>query len=431
MVRAGSGVALALCCLMSVGAHYGKHALSALGPELMSELRLNKRQFGLIFSAQELPGVVLPLYAGVIVGVLQPHVAAVVLTSAVFIGQLLVTFAVRIQSYTVLLLGRIVFGLGDGALVVLQGFIIGKWFAAREPEDVELVEHRGKLGLSTAYGIMLLCSRLSSFSALGSPAMISSTCTGGLTCALQFALVVCGVSLVAGLAFWWFFGHYYGSDWSGGRSVGGFFRIYNLEYVLLISIWMLVSAAFFSFVHFAPALFSQRYLFSAVDAGFISSMCLGLAALVSPFLGSLLDRVGHRPDVLIAGSLLMSAAMFRLLLPSGQTEVFIAVALLGSGFALAPVTLLSSVALVTDESNLAPALGVFKSCENLSMALAHYVAGLLVDVSGGYTWTLIFLKVLCLWAIACAYVLRRYDKTEGGKLMFGKATKKTGPESRT
>mmetsp|Transcript_710 Transcript_710/g.1071 ORF Transcript_710/g.1071 Transcript_710/m.1071 type:complete len:432 (-) Transcript_710:4-1299(-) len=431
MVRAGSGMALALCCLISVGAHYGKHSLSALGPELMSELGLNKRQFGLIFSAQELPGIVLPLYAGVIVGALQPHVAAVVLTSAVFVGQLLVTFAVQMQNYNMLLLGRIFFGLVDGALVVLQGFIIGKWFAAREPETVELFADRGKLGLSTAYGIMLLCSRLSSFIALGSPAMISSTCAGGLACALQFALVVCGVSLAAGLAIWWFFDGHTGSDWSGGGSIGSFFRIYNVEYVLLVSIWMLVSAAFFSFIHFAPTLFSQRYLFSAVDAGFISSLCLGLAALVSPFLGYLLDRVGHRPDVLIAGSLLMSVGMFRLLLPSGQTEIFIAVALLGSGFALAPVPLLSSVALVTNESNLAAALGIFKSCENLSMALAHYLAGLLVDVSGGYTWTLIFLKVLCLWAIACAYILRRYDRRLGGRLMVGKATTKTGPESCT
>mmetsp|Transcript_13875 Transcript_13875/g.55930 ORF Transcript_13875/g.55930 Transcript_13875/m.55930 type:complete len:195 (-) Transcript_13875:328-912(-) len=194
---------------------------------------------------------------------------------------------------------------------------------------------------------------------------------------------------------------------------------------------MLVSAAFFSFIHFAPALFFERYRFSAVDSGFISSLCLGLAALVSPFLGCLLDRVGRRPDALISGSLLMSGAMFMLLLPSAEMEVFIAVALLGSGFALAPVTLLSSVALVTDEANLAPALGVFKSCENLSMALAHYVAGLLVDVSGGYSWTLMFLKVLCLWAVACAFILRRYDRKEGGKLMIVKATAKTGPESQT
>mmetsp|Transcript_13871 Transcript_13871/g.55918 ORF Transcript_13871/g.55918 Transcript_13871/m.55918 type:complete len:432 (-) Transcript_13871:328-1623(-) len=431
MVRAGSGTALALSCLISVGAHYGKHALSALGPELMSELQLNKRQFGLIFSAQELPGIILPLYAGIVVGTLQPHVAAVVLTSAVFVGQALVNFSVRIQSYYTLLLGRVVFGLGDGSLVVLQGFIIGKWFAARDPEDVELLEPRRKLGLSTAYGIMLLSSRLSSFTALASPAMISSTCDGGLMCALQFALIVCGISLVAGLAFWWFFGDYYGSDWSGARSLRGFFRIYNFEYVLLVSIWMLVSAAFFSFIHFAPALFFERYRFSAVDSGFISSLCLGLAALVSPFLGCLLDRVGRRPDALISGSLLMSGAMFMLLLPSAEMEVFIAVALLGSGFALAPVTLLSSVALVTDEANLAPALGVFKSCENLSMALAHYVAGLLVDVSGGYSWTLMFLKVLCLWAVACAFILRRYDRKEGGKLMIVKATAKTGPESQT
>lgn len=76
-------VALALSCLMALGAHYGKHSLSALAPEMLSKMDLDRSQFGLMFSFQELPGIIFPLCAGALVSLISLPTAALLLTTLV------------------------------------------------------------------------------------------------------------------------------------------------------------------------------------------------------------------------------------------------------------------------------------------------------------------------------------------------------------
>eukprot|EP00190_Bangiopsis_sp_CCMP1999_P007038 CAMPEP_0198722998 /NCGR_PEP_ID=MMETSP1475-20131203/570_1 /TAXON_ID= ORGANISM="Unidentified sp., Strain CCMP1999" /NCGR_SAMPLE_ID=MMETSP1475 /ASSEMBLY_ACC=CAM_ASM_001111 /LENGTH=422 /DNA_ID=CAMNT_0044483971 /DNA_START=271 /DNA_END=1539 /DNA_ORIENTATION=+ len=404
---------------MAVGAHYGKHSLSAMGPDLLEVIGLNRKQFGLIFSFQELPGIVLPLYAGVLVSLVSYHSAALLLTSLVLLGQTIVTVAAFSGSFGAILVGRLVFGLGDGALVVLQGSIIGNWFAeVDESKSLLSRASRRRIGLSTAFGVQLLASRVSSFSALGTPALIAANCPGGVLCSLVFACGVCAASFAAGCLFFAIFKDTKHACVAPHRlsNLPGTLRRLPTSYWLLTTVWIFTSSAFFSFLHFAPDIFSKRYFFSHVSAGVMSACTLAFAAVVSPMLGAGLDKFGHRPDVLIIASMFMCLSMLRMCMPATLLAVNVSVALLGIGFALSPVTLLSSVALITEGETLAMSLALFKCAENFGMAITHFTAGWIADATGHYTWTLVFFLALCVSALLSSIVVRNVDVHSGAKL---------------
>jgi hypothetical protein len=94
-------------CLLTVGNHFGRHFISSLGPLVMRRLRISRSQYGLIFSVQELPSVVLPLASGFFISALrlQYGPVAVLLTSVLCLGQLITAVAVQAASYRAVVFG--------------------------------------------------------------------------------------------------------------------------------------------------------------------------------------------------------------------------------------------------------------------------------------------------------------------------------------
>ncbi|GAB0498356.1 hypothetical protein MMPV_009699 [Pyropia vietnamensis] len=213
-------------------------------------------------------------------------------------------------------------------------------------------------------------------------------------------------------------------------------RALPLAFWHLAVIWALLASALFPLLHAAGAIFASSFPaawpagLSPAAASAVPSVVVGAAAAASPLVGATVGRrggAGARPRGGVpchGGGLAVLSVLATLPAPAVQGDGVADVAGLFSwrgvpaakvaavagllaivtAFGAAPVTLLSSVAVAVPPHTAGAALGIYKSVENVALALVHVIAGGLKDWSGSYAPPLAFWAAL---AAAGALVAHR------------------------
>ena len=110
--------------------------------------KLTATQFNGLYSAYSFPNTVLPFFGGVLVDKLGCRKMILIFTTFLIAGQAIFAFATTINSYTVMLVGRAVYGFGGESLCVAAQTMLADWFMGQE--------------MAMAMGINLSVSRLGS-----------------------------------------------------------------------------------------------------------------------------------------------------------------------------------------------------------------------------------------------------------------------------
>lgn len=76
------------------------------------------------------PNVIVPLLGGMLIDSKGPRIALVLTASLCVLGQTIFSFGGLKNIWGVMLLGRVVFGLGGEVLHAAQNTIISRWFKA-------------------------------------------------------------------------------------------------------------------------------------------------------------------------------------------------------------------------------------------------------------------------------------------------------------
>lgn len=390
---------------INIGSHYNQHCLSSLSTQLMETLHVNRTEYGLLFSSEEIPGIILALVSGVIL-VYVPHApAAVLLGVAITASSAFSAFAVVYNSYKLLLVGRFMFGLTQGALTTVQGAIIARRFSAH---------------VGTGFGMMILSSRLSSFAGLTLPAFFSARF--GLVGSMWISTLFTLPSLISIVA-------YAIISQQLDRNVRQVPPMMPHRVVASLSssfwiicyIWCVVSGAVYTFLHFAPDAVSTRLGMSPTISSVISSSLMTVAAVASPALGVIQDRLHHRATViasccalLFVGTLFfmtsLHLAVNSTVTPAVAASAIGGLSMFAIGFSGAPVTLLACIALTVDSASIPAALGIYKASETAALAVLHGTIGALRDVTGDYFAPLSILAILALSGLFCAIELSKHMK---------------------
>ena len=107
-------------------------------------------------------------------------------------------------------------------------------------------------------------------------------------------------------------------------------------------------AAVFPFRRFANIIFVDAHGASPEQAAFLNSVIPLTAMFATPLFGLLVDKIGRRALLLMAGSFLLFPAF--LLMTSPRVPLGFSVALLGVAFSLVPAILWPAVTYLVDES---------------------------------------------------------------------------------
>lgn len=175
------------------------------------------------------------------------------------------------------------------------------------------------------------------------------------------------------------------------------FKVSDLKYIFTSKVFWIVSmlcvmyySAIFPFQNYANGLLQSTLNLTEEQASNIFFIFPIGAAIITPFLGRYLDKVGKGATMLIYGSVLMIVChgLLALVLPATHSKAvaYIAIVILGVSFSLVPASLWPSVPKIVDKKVIGSAYAVIFWIQNIGLYGFRKGIGALLDaVNPGIT----------------------------------------------
>lgn len=333
-----------------------------------AELDLTSFQYESFYASYAWTNAAMVIIAGIIVDRLGNHLALALFSFNCLLGSSLFAAGASLNKYELMLVGRIIFGLGNGSLTIVQNKITATWFEGKE--------------LAMAFGFTMSMSRAGSVLNFNTSPVICDKI--GLTSTLWFGVGLTGIGLVSAIIVSWL-------DKTGSKILAknaGLVetpRKFKMSDVLNYpkAFWALTAAlcffynGIFPFMAEAPDFIRMKYDKSPSTAGVIAGICYDMSMILSPFMGGIIDKVGKRGKLtLLCG--VGSIPVFALL---GFTTVtpLVPIIFLGFFYSLAASALWPSVPLLVPASSVGFAYGVITSLQMISIGICNILIAKLRD----------------------------------------------------
>jgi MFS family permease len=412
-------VALGLACMTMVGSYFCYDNPSALQSAMTSEFGLTTNQANFevnwYYSIYSIPNMILPFFGGLLIDKIGVRVGVFCFSTILIFGQALFTYGGYQQSFTIMLLGRLVFGFGGESLSVAQSTITAQWFQDKER--------------AFAMGFNIAVARLGSgLNAALSPTIASAT--GHIWPAQLLGLGLTVVSVCTGLGLCYMDKI---SDIREGKAEGAKvgdkmswedLKSFTSLYWLLVVDCLLIYAAYFAFTNNANNILNLRFGFDTTDAGYILLILYVIAAIVTPIFGRVVDKIGKRAYLMqISISLLMLGHAMVAFFPDSTTPTYIVILPLlcfGVFYATYAAVIWPCYPLVVEERTLGTAFGIVTAFQNAFLFLAPLLVGVINNATPnddfGYFWTEIFLFGMGALGFCCNIMVNIVDKQTGSAL---------------
>ncbi len=388
---------LLMVSLVMFGSYYVYDSLSPINDYIQKDMGLDNSKFGLLFSWYALPNIFfLLVVAGFLLDKIGVRKAGALYAFLILLGTLTTSFWAG-KSFTMMLVGRMIFGFGSEATLLVTNKVIARWFKGRE--------------LGFAFGLNITVMRLGTILAFNSSAQIAEM-TG------SWRYSVWASSIVMLFAFMLFLFYLMKdkrlSEVSGGGSEEKivFSDIFKLgpAFWAVSLLCLTFYSAVFPFTNHAPRFLQMKWGLSAAKGSQYTSYIMTASMIFTPLLGLFVDKLGHRGKIMVVGSLLIVPAHLLL----GLTHIHPAVSfvLLGIAFSLVPAALWPAVPILVREKFLGTAYGLIGWIQNMGLFAFPWLAGKIVDASGGNDYTNMEWMFACLGllGLASAAMLMIFDR---------------------
>lgn len=359
---------LLMVSLVMFGSYYIYDSLSPINDYIQKDMGLDNARFGLLFSFYALPNLLfLLVIAGFLLDRLGIRKAGTFYVFLILLGSLITSLGAG-KSFIIMLIGRIVFGFGSEATLLVTNKVIARWFKGKE--------------LGFAYGLNITVMRLGTILALNTAAQVANA-TGTWRWSVWVGTIVMFISFI-------FFLVYLVMD----KDVDKMIEAGTEEKIAVGDIWKLSPAfwfisllcvtfysAIFPFTNHAPRFLQMKFGITAAKGGLYTSYVMMASMIFTPLLGLLVDKLGHRGKIMIFGSLLLVPA--HLLLGLTYLHPAVSFIILGASFSLVPAALWPAVPILVKEKFLGTAFGIIAWIQMFGLFLFPWLAGKVVDASGG------------------------------------------------
>lgn len=307
-----------------------------------------------------------------------------------------------------MLLGRFFFGLGAETSIVVVSKILVKWFKGKD--------------LALAFGLKVGFGRLGTFAALQISPVVAQD-GQQLTTAIWLAAILVFTGLLAFIVYMLFDAKLDKQVVVKEKTIkDDKFRFSDLvgilgnrAYLYIALLCLAFYSAVFPFLAYAPDFFADKFGFSDVQSGRITSL-LPLGTLVfTPIFGFLIDRKGKSATAMIFGSICL--LIVHLLFVTTNIMPYVPMILLGIAFSLVPAAMWPTMVKLVPEKQIGTAYGLMYSIQNLGLWGFPLLAGIILDKTNpgnpeiaDYTYTIIMFALLGFIGLVFAVLLKRVDK---------------------
>lgn len=392
---------LVFVSLMLVGNYFAYDSIGALAPLLIKELGIDREQIGMLYSFYSWPNLLMLPIAGFLIDRFGTRKTSLVFSGLIVSGATLVAAA---PMFSLMVVGRGIFGVGAESLIVCQSAILAKWFKGKE--------------LALAFGLSLTFMRLGTLFSFNTEAWIAEN-FGGWQVALWAAALLCVLSLLCNATYVFLERRARGrvrlsEAPAGDKIVLSDVKKFGPSLWFITLLCVTFYSAIFPFTAFSTDLFVDKWSYSVVTAGRITSIVIFASMILSPILGRVVDKVGRRGTMMIYGTLLLIPCH----LSMGLTEInpVAPMMFLGFAFSLVPAALWPAVPLIVEEKTVGTAFGLITWVQNLGLAAFPWLIGALRDATQTYTAGMVVFASLGLFGFIFGILLKRADGRAGGGL---------------
>ncbi len=399
---------LALAAIAVSSSYYESDVIGSVADLLERQRGFSQSQIGMLNGIISIPNVALALINGVLIDRFGP--ARVALWAAA-IGVLGAALTAVGSPYELMVAGRFIFGVSEGAIFIALVAGLAQWFS------------RGGIALATS--LYLSLARVGSYGENTSPAWAHSLFERGWQAPLWLGTGITVVGLIAALTFYWVDRHHRpGMRAAGGgapeRIVRRDLLKFDRSYWYILGVHVLYAAVFFPFWQtYAVEYFQHAKGLTLQQAGIANSWVFFAAIFATPVFGLLADRLGHRALMLVLGTLLLP--MTFVVLGLTNLSLWVTTVMMGVSWSLVPAVIWPATTLIVEPRRLGTALGLITLIQALGMSASNIAAGWLADKAGagaqnpgGYSVMLWFFFLLSLVALSSAVLLWRRETGPNG-----------------
>lgn len=397
---------LAFSSLTLFGGYYLYDSLGLVADLVKDAYRISDAQYGFLSGVYSLAAVLVLLVGGALIDRIGPKRALLLFGVITAVAGVVSAVA---PSYSVMLSGRFLLGLGCEPLCVAVSTALARWFKGRE--------------LSFAFGLNLTVARLGSVAADRSPQWASSAYAGGGFARPMWLAAVIGLTCIIGGLVYYAIEHraerrHNGLGPSGATDklalsdlVAGF----GARYWYVVGLCVTFYAAIFPFQSFATKFFIEAHQTSRDEAGVLLSYLPATAMIATPVFGLLVDRIGRRALIMMVGSLLIAPVY--LMMAARGLSLYLPVSLMGVAFSLIPAVMWPAVAYLVEEKRLGTAYALMTLLQQVGVFAVSSLLGHVNDAAhagpqnpGGYALGMLLLTALSVLGLGFSLLLYRAEK---------------------
>jgi MFS family permease len=353
--------------MVMFGAYYAYDTLSPINDYIQKDMGINNARFGLLFSLYALPNILfLLVVAGFLLDRLGIRKAGIFYTFIILLGSVITSLGAG-NSFIIMLIGRMIFGIGTEATLLVTYKVIARWFKGKE--------------FGFAYGLKVSIIRLGSILALNSSAQVANL-TGSWRWSIWIGTIVMFISCILFLLYLTIDKDVDKSIEAGKEEKIVFQEVWKLKpaFWFICLLCMTSYGAILPFGNHSPRFLQKKFGFSMALGGQYTSYITVAAMIFTPLFGFIVDKLGYRGKLLFIGALFLVPA--HLILGLTHINPGLSFIILGVSYSMVPPALWSTIPFIIKERFLGTAVSIISWTQMIGLFIFPWLAGEVVDLSG-------------------------------------------------
>jgi len=397
-------LALAVAALAIMATYYETDVIGEIADLLIRQRGFAQSQIGSLNAAIYWPSVVLALIGGVLIDRYGAARMALWTAAIGLVGACLTALG---TPYWVMWLGRLIFGVAEGAIFMALIAGLALWFPRR--------------GVALATALWLSMARVGSALCNSSSTWARPLYDTGWQAPLWLGAGITALGLVAAAVFWMLDSRRpqgpAARDRAGPhRAPHGWGRLrFDAAYWYILALHVLYASVFFPFRQTYAVEYLQHAKHMTLQAASLSNSGVFMAAIfATPVFGVIADQFGHRALMLVFGTVLLPVTLAMLGLT--HWSPWLSTVLMGISWSLVPAVIWPATTMIVPRDQLGTGLGLITLIQALGIGASNLGAGFFADRAGagptnpaGYDAVLLFFGAVSLCALASVVLLWRHE----------------------
>eukprot|EP00276_Gloeochaete_wittrockiana_P001305 CAMPEP_0184670198 /NCGR_PEP_ID=MMETSP0308-20130426/81155_1 /TAXON_ID=38269 /ORGANISM="Gloeochaete witrockiana, Strain SAG 46.84" /LENGTH=524 /DNA_ID=CAMNT_0027116849 /DNA_START=121 /DNA_END=1696 /DNA_ORIENTATION=+ len=390
-------IVLLLTFLPLVANYFAYDCVAALSSYIKSDFNLNNKEFGLLYTVYEIPNIVMPIIAGVLIDKIGLRLGILIAMVVVLLGVSLTASGPLVHSFTIMLMGRAFYGLGAECIYVGMDVLYAKWFRSKGLAlAIGLGTTFGRLGDVMSFNLApFLAERFHDYK-VAMLAGVGFALAGLVSCILYFFMDLKGekrlqaqtkeqneaiessipssTDIIPEMEE----GHIMDDD--SHQSVLARIKTLPPIFWVLAVVCICYYSTYFPLQAFAPGLIEAKYAFTPEVSARITGILSIVSTLLNPVMGYIVDKVDIRAAAVTVAGCVMIPAL--LLLGFSPIHPAVPIFAIGLAMVMVPPSIWSALALSIPPKQYGLAYGLMTSLFNIGLMSAYFFLGFLIDYFG-------------------------------------------------